>query len=342
MNPTDVRRLPRTGHALTVLGLGTAPLGSLYAAVDESAARAALDGAWSAGIRYFDTAPFYGHGLAEHRVGAALRTRPRAGWTLSTKVGRLLKPAVDGRPAVAAARGADWVQPLPFEPVFDYSASGIRRSLEDSLQRLGVARVDIALVHDIGRYTHGQRHAHHWQQLTDGGGLRELEALRRERLVGAIGLGVNEWQIVSDTLQHADLDCVLLAGRYTLLEQGALSFLQTCRQREVGVIVGGPFNSGVLASGARAGAKFDYLDAPADILARVGRLEDTCREFGVPLPAAALQFPLAHPAVVSVVAGPRDAGELQQIVDWLRIDIPAGLWTALRERGLVEPAAPLP
>lgn len=337
--PTDVRRLPRTGHALTTLGLGTAPLGGLFASVDEADAHATLDLAWQAGIRYFDTAPFYGYGLAEHRVGAALRGHPRSAWTLSTKVGRLMRPLPRDTGTVEAIRGNDWARPLPFEPVFDYTAAGIRRSLEDSLQRLGVSRVDIALVHDIGRYTHGEEHARYWQQLTDGGGLRELQALRSERLVGAIGLGVNEWPVVMDTLAHVDLDCVLLAGRYTLLEQGALSpFLETCRQREVGVIVGGVFNSGVLAGGA----KFDYLDASPEVIERVRRLDATCREFGVPLPAAALQFPLAHPAVVSCLSGARNAAELRQTLDWMRLDIPAALWAALAERGLVDAAAPLP
>jgi D-threo-aldose 1-dehydrogenase len=324
---------------LTLLGLGTAPLGGLFASVDDDAARDTMQLAWQAGIRTFDTAPYYGYGLSEHRVGAALRSHPRAAFTLSTKVGRLLRPAANDAVTAAAVQGNDWVRPLPFDVVLDYTAAGIRRSLEDSLQRLGLQRVDIALVHDIGRATHGDQHPRYWQQLTDGGGLRELEALRREKLVGAIGLGVNEWQVVMDTLDHADLDVVLLAGRYTLLEQGALaSFLDTCVRREVGVMIGGAFNSGVLAGGT----KFDYLDAPPDVIERVRRLDATCREFGVPLPAAALRFPLAHPAVVSLVAGPRNAGELRQILDWMHTDIPAALWSALLERGLVDPAAPLP
>src|SRR5258706_6994721 len=218
MKPTDVRRLPRSGHALTVLGTGTAPLGSLYAPVDDAAACASLDTAWNAGIRYFDTAPFYGYGLAEHRLGEAMRDKPRDAWMLSTKVGRLLRPSATGTGATSHAAGNAWAQPLPLEPVFDYSAAGIRRSIEDSLQRLGTHRIDIALVHDIGRMTHGALHEPHWQRLTRGGGLRQLEALRREGLIGAIGLGVNEWQVVMDTMEHADLDCVLLAGRYTLLE----------------------------------------------------------------------------------------------------------------------------
>lgn len=344
MNPTDIRRLPRTGHALTLLGMGSAPLGSLYAHVSDEMARDTVHRAWDAGIRFFDTAPFYGYGLAEHRIGEALREKPRGAWTLSTKVGRLLRPSTTFPAADGHATGADsWVRPLPFEPVFDYSAAGIRRSLEDSLQRLSTHRIDIALVHDIGRYTHGALHERYWEQLTLGGGLRELESLRHEGLIGAIGLGVNEWQVVLDTMEHADLDCVLLAGRYTLLEQGALSpFLDTCVKRQVGVIVGGPFNSGVLATGASTGAKYDYAAAPPDVIERVRRLQQACDEFKVPLAAAALQFPLAHPAVMSCIPGPRDAAEFAQIVQWLRHEIPPGLWPALRNRGLIDAAAPLP
>jgi D-threo-aldose 1-dehydrogenase len=237
----------------------------------------------------------------------------------------------------------DWIDPLPFEPVFDYTAAGLRRSLEDSLQRLGVQHVEIALVHDIGVVTHGERSAHYWAQLTTGGGLREMEAMRREGLVGAIGLGVNEWQVILDVMEHVDLDCCLLAGRYTLLEQTSLSpFLQACEKRQVGVVVGGPFNSGILVSGPVAGALFNYAAAPAEVLERARRLQQACAEFDVPLAAAALQFPLAHPAVVSCIPGARDAVELRQIVAWSQRSIPAGLWTALRAQGLVDADAPLP
>jgi len=342
-NPIETRRLARTGHALSVLGLGTAPLGSLYAKVSDAGARDTIAAAWYAGIRFFDTAPFYGHGLAEHRLGEALRDKPRDGWLLSTKVGRLLRPVPSGSPVPSDHAGDAWVEPLPFEPVFDYSAAGVRRSVEDSLQRLGTHRIDIALVHDIGRLTHGERHARHWEELVAGGGFRQLEALRAEGRVGAIGLGVNECEVVMDTLQQIDLDCVLLAGRYTLLEQGALApLLATCVHRRVGVIVGGPFNSGILASGPSPGARFNYAEAPPEVLERVSRLQQACAEFDVPLPAAALQFPLAHPAVVSCIPGARDSAELRQILDWLRREIPVDLWQTLRRRGLIDEAAPLP
>ena len=338
--PTNT--LPRTGHRLTSLGMGCAPLGSWYRRVSDADARSAVDAAWDAGIRFFDTAPFYGYTLSEHRLGDAMRNRPRGDWVLSTKVGRMLRPLkalrASGTPLVN-----DWIDPLPFEPVFDYTASAVRRSVEDSLQRLGVHHIEIALIHDIGTVTHGDQNAHYWQQLTAGGGFREMEAMRREGLIGAIGLGVNEWQVILEAMQHTDLDCCLLAGRYTLLEQTSLSpFLEECVKRQVGVIIGGPFNSGVLVSGPVKGAMYNYAPADQPVLDRAAALAATCGEFKVPLAAAALQFPLAHPAVVSCIPGGRDATELRQIVDWLNQPIPTALWAALRERGLIEPTAPLP
>jgi D-threo-aldose 1-dehydrogenase len=336
------RVLPRTGQALTALGLGCAPLGSWFQRVSDSDARATVDAAWAAGIRLFDTAPFYGYTLSEHRLGEALRERARAQWLLSTKVGRLLRPLPAPR-APGTQLPNDWIDPLPFEPVFDYRAAALRRSIEDSLQRLGVQHIDIALVHDIGVVTHADRHAHHWAQLTDGGGLREMEAMRREGLVGAIGLGVNEWPVILETMQHIDLDCCLLAGRYTLLEQGSLHpFLGECVKRAVGVIVGGPFNSGVLVSGPVPGALYNYAPADSGVLERATRLKQACDEFAVPLAAAALQFPLAHPAVVSCIPGARNAAEVEQLAAWLAQPIPPALWTTLRDRGLIDAAAPLP
>ena len=337
-----LRKLPRTGHSVTALGMGCAPLGSWYRRVSDADARAAVDAAWNAGIRFFDTAPFYGYTLSEHRLGEAMRNRPREQWVLSTKVGRMMRPLKALRPPGTPLVN-DWIDPLPFEPVFDYTASAVRRSIEDSLQRLGVQHIEIALIHDIGTVTHGEQNAHFWQQLTAGGGFREMEAMRREGLIGAIGLGVNEWQVILEAMQHTDLDCCLLAGRYTLLEQGSLSpFLDECVKRQVGVIVGGPFNSGVLVSGPVPGALYNYALADPRVLDRASALAAACAEFKVPLAAAALQFPLAHPAVVSCIPGGRDAAELRQIVDWLHQEIPAGLWATLRERGLIDPAAPVP
>ncbi len=339
----NCRTLPRTGQSVTTLGLGCAGLGGLFEAVPAAQARETIDAAWNAGIRLFDTAPFYGYGLSEHRVGEALRERARGDWMLSTKVGRILHPAPPrsaGR--IERAPGDAWNMPLPFEPRFDYRAGALRRSIEDSLQRLGTYRIDIALVHDIGTATHGQAHATHWQALVDGG-FRELEAMKREGLIGAIGLGVNEWPVILAALDHIDLDCCLLAGRYTLLEQGALTpFLSTALSRGVGVIIGGPFNSGVLAANDPEHGHFDYGRVPPDVLLRVRALARVCAAHGVDLPAAALQFPMAHPAVVACITGPRSADELRGILRWWRQPITPLLWRDLRAQGLIDEAAPLP
>jgi D-threo-aldose 1-dehydrogenase len=212
------------------------------------------------------------------------------------------------------------------------------RSHDDSLQRLGLERVDIVLVHDIGRYTHGDAHAMHWRALTRGGGFRALDELRRDGRIGAFGLGVNEAEVVRDAMQEARLDCTLLAGRYTLLEQHSLALLDECARHNNAIVIGGPFNSGLLAGLA----KFDYADAPPELLARADALRRVCAEFGVPLQAAALQFPLAHAACASCIAGMRTAAQVEQNVAWFEQPIPAELWRALRERRLIDEDAPIP
>ncbi|HZX28384.1 MAG TPA: aldo/keto reductase [Telluria sp.] len=333
MQAGDQRALPRRGITLTSLGLGCAQLGGLYQAVGEEEARAIVDAAWDLGIRYFDTAPYYGFTLSEHRLGAALRARPRDSFVLSTKVGRLMWPDASVRPGESG-----WAEPLPFRPHFDYTYDGVMRSHEDSLQRLGMERVDILYVHDIGRVTHGALHAHYWEQLTRGGGFRALEQLRGEGSVGAIGLGVNEWEVAADASEACDLDCTLLAGRYTLLEQGALAFLDRCARRGIGVVIGGPFNSGILA-GTR---KFNYEDAPPAVLGRVEALAAACAGHGVPLQAAALQFPLAHPAVVSCIPGAHSPAQLRQNAAWFAQPLPAELWEGLSQGGQLDPRAPVP
>jgi len=295
MKITDRRPLPRAGLALPVFGLGCAQVGGLFQPMPEQESAALFDSAWELGLRLYDTAPYYGYTRSERRTGAALSRRPRADYLLSTKVDRLMRPDDSVRP------GDDgWADPLPFRPSFDYSHDGVMRSFEDSLRRLGLARIDLLLVHDIGKRTHGDQQPHHWDQLTRGGGFRALERLRHGGSVKAVGLGVNEWQVAHDSLQAFDLDCVMLAGRYTLLEQDSLTpFLEDCLRHGVAVIVAGPFNSGVLAGAAR----FDYAPVPGDVGMRVTALQTVCDEFDVALPAAALQFPLLHPAVVSCVAG---------------------------------------
>jgi D-threo-aldose 1-dehydrogenase len=222
--------------------------------------------------------------------------------------------------------------------VFDYRHDAILRSVEDSLQRLGLARIDLLFVHDIGRVTHGERHAHHWDALTRGGGFRALETLRAEGRVGGFGLGVNESEVIRDAMGEARLDCTLLAGRHTLLEQRSLALMDDCARAGHAIVVGGPFNSGLLAGQA----KFDYAQAPDALLARAQALREACAAFDVPLEAAALQFPLGHPAVVSVLSGMRSAEQVRQNVAWFGHPVPAALWDHLRERGLLDEAAPCP
>jgi D-threo-aldose 1-dehydrogenase len=333
MQARDTAALPRSDLRLSRLGMGCAPIGGLYHAVSEAEARAAVDAAWDLGLRYFDTAPYYGFTLSEHRLGAALRDRPRGEYVISTKVGRLMKPSAGVLPGECG-----WADPLPFRPHYDYTYDGILRSHEDSLQRLGMDYVDILFVHDIGSVTHGELHEDYWHQLTTGGGFRALQELRNAGCVRAIGLGVNEWEVVYAAMQECQLDCTLLAGRYTLLEQASLSpFLEACVRHGNAIVIGGPFNSGVLVGNG----KFNYAQAPADVIARVEAISTVCREFGVPLPAAALQFPMMHPAVVSCIPGAHDVAQLRQNAAWFEMPIPPQLWQALKQRGLLDERAPV-
>ena len=319
---------------ITPLGLGCAQLGGLYDPMAEADALALVDAAWDLGIRYFDTAPYYGFTLSEHRLGAALRARPRDAYVVSTKVGRLMRPDPGVRPGECG-----WAAPLPFRPHYDYTYDAVLRSHEDSLQRLGLDRVDILYVHDIGRVTHGAQHAHYWSQLTEGGGFRALQRLRDEGAIEGFGLGVNEWEAVADALDVCALDYVLLAGRYTLLEQASRApLMDRCARAGTRVVIGGPFNSGILAGTN----KFNYEDAPADVVERVRAIGAVCREFDVPVQAAALQFPMAHPAVVSCIPGAQSIAQLRQNAQWFGQPLPAGLWDALRGAGLLDPAAPVP
>ncbi|WP_262271633.1 aldo/keto reductase [Microvirga yunnanensis] len=333
MRASDRRPLPRRDLSLTALGLGTAPMGGLYSHTRFAEAQAATEAAWACGIRYFDTAPYYGYTRAERRLGALLSDHERDGYVVSTKAGRLMVPDNS-----VSKEENGWVRPLPFRPTYDYTYDGILKSFEHSQQRLGVVGIDILYIHDIGPYTHGERHEHYWRQLTAGGGFRALQELRRDGAVTAIGLGVNEAEVVQDAMQEADLDVVMLAGRYTLLEQMSLPLMEACAHAGTAIVIAGPFNSGILVGNN----KFDYQDAPPEVVERVQALKAVCDEFDVPLPAAALHFPMAHPAVVSCVTGARDAGQLQTNVAWFEATIPDELWTALRRRGLIDDAAPLP
>jgi D-threo-aldose 1-dehydrogenase len=328
------RRLPRADLSLPPLGLGCAPLGGLHRPMPASDAAELIDAAFASGVTFFDTAPYYGYTTSERRLGAALAQRDRTSFRLSTKVGRRLVPTI------GVSRVADgWHEAGPFLPVFDYTHDGIVRSFEDSLQRLGLERVDVLLVHDIGRLTHGDQHAAYWNQLTQGGGWRALDSLKAQGLTRAIGIGVNECEVVDACLQEVDLDCVMLAGRYTLLDHtGAIPLMERCAERGVAVLAAGPFNSGVLAGGAT----FDYRVAPEHVVRKVQALRRVCEESGVSLRAAALQFPLAHPATLCCVAGAHASGELVSNVADLNAHIPDSFWQALRAQGLVDERAPLP
>jgi D-threo-aldose 1-dehydrogenase len=334
------RRIGNTALSITELGFGAASLGNLYRVVSDSDAGETIRAAIEAGITYFDTAPFYGFGLSERRVGDALREH--SGMVFSTKVGRLLKASADVR---GCAERHGFCSPMPFEPEFDYSFDGVMTSWEASKQRLGLAHVDILYVHDIGRLTHGEGHEMTFRQLTDGGGFRALEQLRAAGEILAFGIGVNETAVCLEAMSHAHLDVILLAGRYTLLEQNALDdLLPACERAGTSVVVGGPYNSGILATGTRQGGAlhYDYGIAPPAIVDRVRRLEVHCEQHGVPLAAAALQFPLAHPQVVSVIPGLGSPGHIERTLALYMTNIPNALWHALRNDGLLHDDAPVP
>ena len=331
------RQIGKTKLHLSILGFGGAPLGNLYTAVSEAEAQKSLTAAWEAGRRFFDTAPFYGYGLSERRVGDALRPHPRDEFVLSTKVGRLICRGWD-----ESKTREMFASPMPFHAAFEYSYDGVMRSVEDSYQRLGLDRIDIVLLHDIGRMTHGEHHAAMMKSAMEGG-YRALDELRRSGQIGAIGLGVNETAVCEEAMEHGDFDCFLLAGRYTLLEQGSLeSFFPRCQAKGISVIIGGPFNSGILARGDQPDATYNYSAAPQDIRDRVTRLGEICRRHGVSMPAAALQFVLAHPVVASVIPGARNAAEAASHTEMLKVSIPGAFWSDLRGSGLLHPAAPVP
>jgi len=325
----DTNQIGDRGLAVTQLGLGCASLAGIFSPVPAANARATIDAALAAGIRYFDTAPFYGHGLSERLTGDQLRGQD---YVLSTKVGRLLKPG-------AVADPGAWVQALPFTPVYDYSYDGIMRSFEHSLQRTGLDRIDILYIHDIGSLTHGPEAGPPLFKTAMSGGYKALDELRRGGQVKAIGLGVNEIQVCIDALDNGDWDVFLLAGRYTLLDQSPLDDLfPACMRAGTDVVVGGPFNSGVLAGGT----KFDYADIPKPIAERVRKISQICHDHGVDLPAAALQFCRANPIVKSTIPGPRSPDELSQILNWWNARIEPAFWSDLKAAGLLRADAPVP
>lgn len=340
------RAFGRSSVSTSLLGFGAAPIGNLYQPLSDAQATSAVRSALESGIRYFDTAPHYGFGLSESRLGAALANQPVAEPVIiSTKVGRVLVPT---KSSAAVRHG--FADAPPLEPRFDYSYDGVMRSFESSLKRLRRKRIDILLAHDLGPLTHGADHPAHFREFMEGG-YRAMNELKVAGQVTAIGLGTNEWQICEAALKHGDFDGFLLAGRYTLLEQGAWeSFLPLCARRGASVILGGPFNSGILATGVKSAdiasgkvpLHYNYESAPQAIIDRVAQLETVCEEFAVPLAAAALQFPLAHPQICSVLAGLASDAQVQQATAWLNTPIPDELWQRLRERELLHPAVPTP
>ena len=321
------------------LGLGGAPLGNLFEAIADDQAQAVLSAALSDGCRSFDTAPHYGNGLSEHRFGRALRQVERKSFVLSSKVGRILRPDAD-----TPRDQNGYVGVLPFTQAWDYSAAGVRRGVEDSLQRLGLARLDVVYVHDCDAATHGTSYPEVLRRVVEEA-LPELQRMRREGLLRHVGLGVNDVQVCLDVLRRADLDCLLLAGRYSLIDHSALpELLPLCVQRGVRIALGGAFNSGILATGVRQrqAVRFNYAPAAQAWVDRVAAIETVCDRFGVPLRAAALQFPLAHNAVEIVMLGAQDAVQWQDAVAMMGHAIPAAFWDALRDHGLLSPATPTP
>lgn len=329
----QLRKIGQTDLSVTEYSFGTAPLGGMYRACPRETAMETLEAAWSAGLRFIDTAPWYGFGLAERRVGDFLRDKPKGSYVLSTKVGRLQRPVPDDK-----VPSYGFVDPLPFDTDYDYSYDGIMRSVDFSCARLGLNRIDILFVHDIGVYTHGaERNAVYLRQLLDGG-LKALEQLKSSGAIAAYGLGVNEVPVCLDVMAEADIDCILLAGRYTLLDRTATAeLLPLCEKKKTSLVVGGVFNSGILATGPVEGSHFDYMPATPDVLDKVRAMETIARSQGLPLAAPAIQFPLQSPAVASVLLGTAKPSSLMRNMELTEQRLQPGDFTAYDAHTLVAP-----
>ncbi|MEW9309366.1 aldo/keto reductase [Labrys neptuniae] len=337
MKPSEKQKFGRSNIDVTAFAFGTAPIGNFLREISEPVADEMVQHAWNAGVRFYDTAPMYGHGLSELRLGQALRWKNRDDFVVASKVGRVLRPARRSQ-----IDFAPWVNAAPNVMSFDYSYDGTMRAFEDSLQRLALERIDMLFIHDIDRFTRGDDQPEVFRQAMDGC-WRALERLRSEGAVKAIGVGVNEWEVCHEALKQRDFDCFLLAGRYTLLEQEALDgFLPLCQERGAAVLVGGGFNSGILATGAVPGAKYNYAPAPAAVMEKVARIEAVCRDHKVPLAAAALQFVVAHPAIPAFCAGTRTVEQLDQNLAWFSHPIPPDFWAELKSKQLLREDAPVP
>jgi D-threo-aldose 1-dehydrogenase len=340
MNPTETRKLGNTGVELTQLGFGTAPLGELFFKVDELTAAATLQAAWDAGIRYYDTAPYYGRGLSEIRVGRFLDSKPRSEFVLSTKTGRWFFPPADPD----AFQAGVWAGGLRFDHVHDYSYDGLMRSFEQSHMRLGMNRIDLLIIHDLDFWFHAteQKVTAHLNQLFTSG-WRALEELRKHKLTRGIGAGINEVGMMPRFLDMVGLDFFLVALRYTLMEQEVLEAeFPYCERMSVGVVVGGVYNSGITASGPAPGAKYNYTDATPEVIEKVQRMQAICKKHDTPLAAAALQFPLAHPIVAAVIPGAIAPEQVRQNVENFKRPISSGLWSDLKREGLISDKAPTP
>ena len=326
MNPRERVKLGRTPLEVTRFGLGTAPLAGLYEAVAEDQAVSVISHAWSKGIRHFDTAPLYGHGLAELRLGKALHDQPRSEFVLASKVGRLLRAEAPPEPG-QSFRGTP-----PVNPMFDFSYDGVMRSVHESLERLCLDRIDILHIHDPDD---------HYDQALQGG-YKALDQLRSEGVIRAVGAGMNQAEMLARFAREGNFDCFLLAGRYTLLDQVALDeLLPLCVERGIAIIAGGVYNSGILAD-PKPGARYNYVTAPAPLLQRAQKIRSVCGRHGVPLKAAAVQFPLGHPAVSCVVVGCRSAAHLDESLEMFEMAIPPALWQELKSEGLLPENAPTP
>ncbi|MCB0184660.1 MAG: aldo/keto reductase, partial [Caldilineaceae bacterium] len=340
MTTIPTRQVGQTGAHVTEFGLGGAPFGDLFEPITEEAAQQTLQAAWDAGVRYFDTAPFYGHGKSEHRVGQFLRQQPRDQFVISTKVGRVFRATPD----LATFDKGAWAAPLPFDFTVDFSYDGIMRSFEDSLQRLGLPSVDLLVIHDLDYYFHQNeaRVSAYLNQLFTSG-WRALDSLRRQGVIKGVGAGINELGMIPRFLDLVDLDFFLVAYGYNLLTQEMLATeFALCAERNVSVIIGAVFASGILATGAVPGARYFYAPASEEILDKTERIEAICQRFNTPLPAAALQFLLANPVVAAIIPGALAPTHVEQNIALIRQPIPAALWSTLKAEKLLVPDAPTP
>lgn len=337
MKLTHTTTHPRTGLTFTALSYGGAPIGNYNGTFDDAGAEGMVAAAWDQGIRYFDTAPGYGNGLSEYRLGHALRAYDRAGMVVSTKVGRVITPALD-----APSTNGHYQDIPPFVATYDYSYDGVMRAVEQSMQRMLTDRFDALFIHDCDRYTHGEAASEYFHQAVVSA-FPALESLRDQKVVKAIGFGINETDLMLEAVKTTDSDLCLLAGRYTLLEQEPLDELfPLCEERGVGIVLGGVYNSGILAKGPVPGVRFNYAPASPEVLTLAGRFEEICRRHGVALPAVATQFAFAHPVVVSACVGARDQQQQDHNAEMFETAIPESLWDELRAAGLIREDAPTP